>query len=164
MQELGPGKNVNLQAQKYIDWIDEMKIKLLKIDDEERSKGRGFMRGFKERWDLEFLEQASAGMHNLRNNESHFLKELRMRNLILVRARMLTFLVIDRNKKDKQQVRVDEDPSNHQIKYEAERDSVRNDRVQEANGLINGIDHEQELKTAIRVEDEELENIFNQIL
>ena len=96
MQELGPGKNVNLQAQKYIDWIDEMKIKLVEIDDEERSKGRGFMRGVKERQDLEFLEQASAGMHNLRNNESHFVKEPRMRNLILVRVRMLIFLVRDK--------------------------------------------------------------------
>ena len=43
--------------------------------------------------------------------------------------------------------------------------------VQEANGLVNEIDKkqginnkEQELRTIIRVEAEELENIFNQIL
>ena len=35
---------------------------------------------------------------------------------------------------------------------------------QEKNGLINEIDNEQELRTVIRVKDEELENIFNQIL
>ena len=35
---------------------------------------------------------------------------------------------------------------------------------QENNGLINEIDNEQELRTVIRVKDEELENIFNQIL
>ena len=45
-----------------------------------------------------------------------------------------------------------------------ERDSIQKDRVQEANELINGNDNEQELRTVIRVEDKELENIFNQIL
>ena len=46
-----------------------------------------------------------------------------------------------------------------------------NGMVQEANGLVNEIDKkqginnkEQELRTIIRVEAEELENIFNQIL
>ena len=57
-----------------------------------------------------------------------------------------------------------EDPSNHQIAFErkGERDSIKNDRVQEANGLINETDNEQELRTEIRVKDKELENIFNQ--
>ena len=45
-----------------------------------------------------------------------------------------------------------------------ERDSIQNDRVQEANDLINENDNEQEIRTVIRVEDKELENIFNQIL
>ena len=44
-----------------------MKIKLVEIDDE-RSKGRGFMKRVKERWDLEFPEQASVSMRNLINN------------------------------------------------------------------------------------------------
>lgn len=48
---------------------------------------------------------------------------------------------------------------------------IVNGMVQEANGLVNEIDKkqginnkEQELRTIIRVEAEELENIFNQIL
>ena len=49
-------------------------------------------------------------------------------------------------------------------KHKDEIDSIQNDRVQEANGLINENDNEQELRTVIRVEDKELENIFNQIL
>ena len=59
-----------------------------------------------------------------------------------------------------------EDSSNQQVAFEHkdERDSIQNDRVQEANGLINENDNEQELRTVIRVEDKELENIFNQIL
>ena len=50
----------------------EMRTKLVKIDDEERCKGRALMRRVKERWDLEFPEQASVSMHNLRNNASRF--------------------------------------------------------------------------------------------
>ena len=48
---------------------------------------------------------------------------------------------------------------------------IVNGMVQEANGLVNEIDKkqginnkEQELRTIFRVEAEELENIFNQIL
>ena len=56
-------------------------------------------------------------------------------------------------------------PSNHQIffEYEAERDSIKNNRVQEANGSINEIDNKQELRIVIRVEDEELENIARDV-
>ena len=59
-----------------------------------------------------------------------------------------------------------EDSSNQQVAFEHkdERDSIQNDRVQEANGLINENDNKQKLRTVIRVEDKELENIFNQIL
>ena len=77
------------------------------------------------------------------------------RNLILVR---------NRGEVDLQKDRVYEDPSNHQItfEHEAKRDSIQDDRVQEAIGLITETDNEQELRTVIRVEDKELVNIFNQ--
>ena len=84
---LKPGGGANIQAQKNIDWTTEMKIKLVKIDDEEQNKGRGFMKRVKERRDLEFHEQASVSMHNFTNNASYFQKELGIRNLILVRNR-----------------------------------------------------------------------------
>ena len=76
------------------------------------------------------LEQASVSMYNLRNNASRFQKEPEIRNLILVR---------NRNEIYRQEDRVYEDPSNHQItfEYEGERDSTQNDRVHEANDLIN---------------------------
>ena len=45
------------------------------------------MKRVKERWDLEFPEQANLSMHNLRNNASRFQKEPEIRNLILVRNR-----------------------------------------------------------------------------
>ena len=51
----------------------------------EQSKGRGFMKRVKERRDLEFPEQASVSMHNLRDNASRFQKEPEIRNLVVVR-------------------------------------------------------------------------------
>ena len=56
--------------------------------------------------------------------------------------------------------------SNHLITFEQEdeRDSTQNDRVHEANYMINENDNERDLRTVIRAKDEELENIFNQIL
>ena len=88
-------------------------------------------------------------MHNLRNNESRFQKEPEIRNLILMR---------NRNEMDRQEDRVYEDPSNHQItfEYESERDSTQNNRVHEANVLINENDNEQDLRAVIRAEDKEL--------
>ena len=131
-----------------------MKIKLVKIDDEDRSKGKGFMKNVKERWDVEFPEQAIVSMHNLASRTG---SEPKIDNLILVR---------NRNEIDRQEDRLYEDPSNHQItfEYESERNSTQNHTVHEANGLINENDNEQDLRTVIRAEDKELENIFNQIL
>ena len=88
------------------------------------------MKRVKKRWNLEFSEQASVSMRNLRNNASRFQKELEIRNLILVR---------NTDEIDRQKDRVYEDPSNHQITFdhEGERDSTLNDRLHEANGLIN---------------------------
>ena len=49
-ETLAPGGGVNIQAQKNIDWSTEMKVKLVKIDYEERRKGRGFVKRVKKRW------------------------------------------------------------------------------------------------------------------
>ena len=57
------------------------------------------MKRVKERRDLEFPEQISVSMHNLRNNASRFRKESEIRNLILVR---------NRNETDQQKNRVHE--------------------------------------------------------
>ena len=75
-------------------------------------------------------------------------------------------LVRGTNEIDRQEDRLYEDPSNHQItfEYEGERDSTENDSILEANGLISENDNEQDFRTVIKAEDKELENIFNQIL
>ena len=61
---------------------------------------------------------------------------------------------------DRQEDKVYEDPSNHQItfQYKGEGDSTQNDRVREANGLIKENDNEQDLRTVIKAEDKELKN------
>ena len=82
-----------------------MKIKLVKIDDEDRSKGKGFMKNVKERWDVEFPEQGIVSMHNLASRTG---SEPEIDNLILVR---------NRNEIDRQEDRLYEDPSNHQITF-----------------------------------------------
>ena len=105
-ESLGPGGGSNLQIQKNIDWTTEMKIKLVKIDDEERSKGRG--KRVKERWDLEFPKQVGVSMYNLRINASRFQKEPEKRNLISVR---------NRNEIDRQKNMVYEDPINYQTAF-----------------------------------------------
>ena len=48
-ESFGPEGGANIQAQKNIHWTTEMKIKLVKIDEEERGKGRRFMKRVKER-------------------------------------------------------------------------------------------------------------------
>ena len=40
---------------KHLDWTTEMKISLVTIDDDERRKGRGFMKRVIERWDKNIL-------------------------------------------------------------------------------------------------------------
>ena len=59
----------------------------------------------------------------------------------------------NKNEINRKKGRVYEDPSNHQVafKREDESDSIQNDRVQEANSLINENDNEQELRTVIPV-------------
>ena len=58
-ESLGSGGGPNRQTQKYIEWTryltTEMKMKLVKINDEERHNGRGFMKRVKERWDFDFF-------------------------------------------------------------------------------------------------------------
>ena len=69
---------------KNIEWSTEMKIRLIHIYEEERKKGRGFMKRVKERWDAE-SECGTTSMQKLRDNATRFMKEPEMKNLILVR-------------------------------------------------------------------------------
>ena len=75
------------ENQKQLEWTTEMKISLVVMDNEERSKGRGFMKRVKERWDQKYPEYSSASWQKLRDNSARFKKEPDVMNLILVRQR-----------------------------------------------------------------------------
>ena len=47
------------------------------IDEEERAKGRGFMKRVKERWDMKHPEYQDASWQKLRDNAACFKKEKR---------------------------------------------------------------------------------------
>ena len=70
-----------------LEWTTEMKILLVTLDEEERAKGRGFMKRIKERWDMKYSEYQAASWQKLRDNVARFKKEPEIRNLILVRQR-----------------------------------------------------------------------------
>jgi len=75
------------QQRKSLEWTTEMKVTLIKIDEEERRKGRGFMKRVKARWDMKFPEYESASWQKLRDNAARFKKDPEIKNLILVRQR-----------------------------------------------------------------------------
>ena len=82
-------KEVQIQQEisKKMEWTTEMKIKLIMIDEEERVKGRGFMKRVKERWEVEYPEYSEASWQKLRDNAARFKKEKEIRKLMLVRQR-----------------------------------------------------------------------------
>ena len=69
---------------KQLNWTTEMKIDVVTIDKEERTKGRGFMKRLKERWDQKYPEYQHASWQKLRDNAARFKKEPELINLILV--------------------------------------------------------------------------------
>ena len=64
-----------------------MKIVLMILDQEERTKGRGFMKQVKDRWDVKYPEYQSASWQKLRDNAARFKKDPELKDLILVRQR-----------------------------------------------------------------------------
>ena len=72
---------------KHLDWTTEMKISLVTIDDEERRKGRDFMKRMKKRWGEKYPEYRQASWQKVRDNAARFKKETEIMNLILVRQR-----------------------------------------------------------------------------
>ena len=74
-------------ATRKIQWTTHMKVHLIVIDQEERQKGRGFMKRVKERWDTKYPEYKRVSMQQLRDNASRFKTEKEIINLILVRRR-----------------------------------------------------------------------------
>ena len=65
------------------EWTNEMKLELLKIDREQRSKGRGFMKRMKERW-YEKYPDLPVTAQCLRDNAAGISKDKALLNLLEV--------------------------------------------------------------------------------
>ena len=64
-----------------------MKIVIVMLDEDERAKGRRFMKRVKDRWDMKYPEHESASWQKLRDNVTRFKKDPEIKNLILVRRK-----------------------------------------------------------------------------
>ena len=67
-------------------WSTEIKVNLLKIEEQERNRGRRFMKRMKEAWD-DIYENSTLSARTLRNNAARFRKDNSLLNLITVRDR-----------------------------------------------------------------------------
>ena len=65
-------------------WTTEMKVNLLKIEERERNRDRGFMKRIKEAWD-DIYENSTISAQTSRNNAVRFRKDNSLVNLITVR-------------------------------------------------------------------------------
>ena len=61
-----------------------MKVNLLKIEERERNRGRGFMKRIKEVWD-DIYQNSTISAQTLRDNTARFRKDNSLLNLITVR-------------------------------------------------------------------------------
>jgi hypothetical protein len=67
-------------------WSNDMKLKLVMMDKEEREKGLGFMKRVKDRWDEEFPEYSEITAQSLRDNAARFKSDIMIKNLMLVNS------------------------------------------------------------------------------
>ena len=90
------GMNINIQecqnntstrdntSTGHFEWTNEMKINLLRIEEQERSRGRGFMKRMKKTWDA-IYEEKPISAQCLRDNAARYRKDKVVTNLIEVR-------------------------------------------------------------------------------
>jgi len=76
-----------VQESKKVKWTNEMKVKLLQIEAEVRTKGRGYMQRLKIEWDMQYPEFNEMKAQCLRDNAAKFKKNETIMNLVLIRNR-----------------------------------------------------------------------------
>ena len=103
-----------------VEWTTEMKVRLVQIDEEERKRGRGFMKRVKERWVDGYPEHARAGIQKLCDNAARCRKEQTITNLILVRQRNEVENENRGNQRDDQQEIISNEISQDESKIEHE--------------------------------------------
>ena len=79
-QEQGQGQGHSYR----VKWTNEMKVKLVIIDSEERNKGRSFMSRVEQRWNAAY-PMFKMTSQKLRDNAARFKRESEVMNLISVK-------------------------------------------------------------------------------
>ena len=64
-------------------YTDSEKRWLIQADDEERSKGKGFMQRLKMRWDKRFPNKSNISKQSLRDNAARFKKEFNVNSNLI---------------------------------------------------------------------------------
>ena len=116
-----------------LEWTTEMKIVLVTLDQEERAKGRGFMKRVKDRWDAKYPEYQSASWQKLRDNAARFKKDPELKDIMLVRQReqiQRGEIVIENNEAEERNIdepgmRNDEDEQTLRSRKEQRKSYVR---------------------------------------
>ena len=78
------GRTIPEKNNKQLNCTTKMKIDVVTLDKEERSKGMGFMKRVEEKWDQKYPEYHQASWQKLRDDAVWFKKEPELINLILV--------------------------------------------------------------------------------
>ena len=117
-------------------WTNEMKIKLIMIENIERAKGRGFMKRMKDVWDRECPDYKNMSAQNLLDNVKRFKADKSLQNVITVR--------------DVEEVEVRHEEVNNDVEYDlSERESVLDmdleDEINQAD--VPNICHEERVNT-----------------
>ena len=138
-----------------LEWTTEMKIVLMILDQEERAKGRGFMKQVKDRWDVKYPEYQSASWQKLRDNAARFKKDPELKDLILVRQREEIQRAETEMRNEEEEHNVDQpgEERNGDEQIDVEQNMVEAD--DEELGL------EVQIDVALTEKDKELERFFN---
>ena len=65
--------------------VNEMKKRLVQMEEQERNKGRGFMSRLKTRWDDGFPQIHHISAQSLTDNANRFKKETALMNVLVVK-------------------------------------------------------------------------------
>jgi hypothetical protein len=149
-QQAASASQTNLKA----TWTNEMKVKLVRMEVEERSRGWGFMKRLKQRWDSENLDSTEISAQCLRDNASRFKRDQAVQNLLMVMQ----------PERDTAEHRVENGDSRAQVTRTEENEANIPDCLQtgmeatdELSGIIGGEEHDVEMWTEFMAELEKLD-------
>lgn len=153
--EIQPNLIVNNEepVRKNLEWTVEMKVNLIMIDQEERAKGRGFMKRVKERWDAKYPEYQSASWQKLRDNAARFHKDKELKDLISVRQRNA---IVDRELN----VNEPDDQDSRAVEQNAVEETERDNRPNQ-NAVIEEPEQVIQIGEELNEKEKELERYFN---